>query len=172
MTFIKKLGLGTWISCAVVLLALVGMIIYAVALSSGTGLVIASGSDLFYDMARESDAAMPAAVTTCGIIAIVALVVAIVLGQIKAEGAVGSVIDVVASILRMAAPALLIITFLFFIYGSLTGIGWTYFSNEELEIYAEAKAVGASVITGLVFFFIAAIAAIVAAFQPLAKKDA
>ena len=109
-------------------------------------------------------------VVTCGILALVFFAAAIVLGQFKFEGIVGKVVDVVTGALRIVAPALILAATLYFVYGSLTGLGWTFFSNEELEIYSQAISTGNMVITGLVIFAIASVAGIVSVFFSLVKK--
>lgn len=172
MNIIKRQGIGTWITLGTILLSLIALIIYNAALGAGTGLAIASGSEMFYESTRPADSAMISSVMVCGVIALVLLVVAIVLSQFKFEGIVGKVCDCVAGACRIIAPALIMVAFLQFVYGSFTGLGWTFFSNAELEIYAEAIKVGKQVITGLIFFAIAAVAAIVASFFAITKKDA
>ena len=172
MNFIKKQGAGAWISIVTVIVAIVALIIYGAALSAGMGLEIASGSQPFYEASRPEDSVMLSTVVTCGVIALVALAVAVVLGQFKSEGIVGKVCVIVSGALRIVAPALLIIALLNFVYGSFTGLGCTYFSNEELAIYPEAIAVGRQVIVGLVFFAVAAVASIVAAFFGVVKTEA
>ena len=171
MNFIKKQGAGAWISIVTVIVAIVALIIYGAALSAGMGLEIASGSQPFYEASRPEDSVMLSTVVTCGVIALVALAVAVVLGQFKSEGIVGKVCVIISGALRIVAPALLIIALLNFVYGSFTGLGWTFFSNEELAIYPEAIAVGRQVIVGLVFFAVAAVASIVAAFFGVVKKE-
>ena len=47
MNIIKKQGLGTWISLGAIVIAIIALIIYGAALGSGTGLTIASGSEVF-----------------------------------------------------------------------------------------------------------------------------
>lgn len=150
---------------------MIAIILYGAALASGTDLLIASGSQLFYEATRPEDAAMMSTVLTCGIIAIALFVVAIVLAQFKVEGVVGKVLECVVGACRIVAPALLIVTTLYFVYGSFTGLGWTFFSNEELVIFDEAVATGRTVITGIVFFLLAAIADIVGAYFEVSKKD-
>jgi len=167
----KKQGIGTWICVAALVFAIVAFVLYGMAVSAGTGLTIASGSDLFYDMTRPEDTAMAPAVVSCSIIAIICLVGAIVLSQLQFDGVVGKVVNVVVTVLRIAAPALLVIALLYFAYGSFTGLGWTFFSNEELEIYPAAKAVGTQVITGAVFYALAFITATVAAFFRIPKDE-
>lgn len=171
MNFIKKQGAGTWISIVTVIVAVIALIIYGAALGAGMDLEIASGSQPFYQANRIEDSQMMTLVVTCGVLALAFLVVAVVVGQFKSEGIVGKVCGIVSGALRIVAPALLIIALLNFVYGSFTGLGWTFFSNEELTIYPEAIAVGKQVITGLVFFAVAAVASIVAAFFGVVKKE-
>ena len=171
MSYIKKQGAGTWISIITVIVGIVALIIYGAATGAGMGLEIASGSQPFYEASRPEDSAMLSTVVTCGVIALVCLAVGIVLGQFKSDSIVGKVCAILSGALRIVAPALLLLVLLNFAYGSLTGLGWTFFSNEELSIAAEAIAVGKQVITGLVFFAVAAVAAIVAAFFGVVRKE-
>ncbi len=170
MNFIKKQGLGTWITLGTIVLSVIALIIYGAALASGMDFMIASGSELFYEASRPEDSVMMTMVVTCGILALVFFAAAIVLGQFKFEGIVGKVVDVVTGALRIVAPALILAATLYFVYGSLTGLGWTFFSNEELEIYSQAISTGNMVITGLVIFAIASVAGIVSVFFSLVKK--
>ncbi len=172
MNFIKKQGVGAWITLGVILTSLVGLIIYGVAIKGGMDLTIASGSQPFYQADRPEDSTMMTMVVTCGVIALVFSVAALVLGQFKFDGIVGKIVGGIVGAMRIVASALLIATFLYFLYGSFTGLGWTFFSNEELEIAPEATAVGKQVITGIVFIVISAIAAIVASFFTITKKTA
>lgn len=171
MNFIKKQGVGTWITLGTVVLSVIALIIYGVALGGGMDLIIASGSQPFYEAARAEDSTMMTMVVTCGIISLVFMVAALVLSQFKFDGIVGTVVNTIVGALRIVAPALLVCTFLYFAYGSFTGLGWTFGSNEELEIYAAAKTVGTQVIVGLVFFVLAGIAGVVASFFGMVKKD-
>lgn len=171
MNFIKKQGIGTWISLGAILLSIIALIIYGAAIGTGDGLTIASGSENFYDFNRAPDSQMKSLVVVCAVLSLVFLVVAIVLGELKLQGITGKVCEVAGNALRIVAPALLIVAFLNFLYGSFTGLGWTFFSNEELVIFADAISVGQQVIAGLVIFVIAAIAAIVAAFFGMVKKE-
>lgn len=169
MNFIKKQGLGTWLSILSVIIAIVGLAIYGSAVNAGNLLEIANGSQPFYDMSRGEDAVMAGTVVTCGILALVFIVLSVVLGQIKPNGILGTVCEFVAGALRIVVPVLLMLTFLYFLSGSFTGLGWTFFSNEELEIFPEAVGVGKMVITGLIMFFLASVAAVVAAYFAIAK---
>ncbi len=171
MNFIKKQGIGTWISLGTILLSIIALIIYGAAIGAGDGLTIASGSEVFYDANRTADAAMMSTVVVCGVLALIFLAAAIVLGELRFEGIAGKVCAIASNALRIVAPALIIVAVLNFLYGSFTGLGWTFFSNAELTIYAEAIAVGKQVIAGLVFFVLAAVAAVVAAFFAIVKKQ-
>ena len=171
MNFIKKQGIGTWISLGAMVLTLIALIIYGAALAAGTDLTIASGSELFYETVRDADKTMISIVPVCGSLALVFLALAIVLGELRFDGILGKVCGWLCGALRIVAPALIMVTLLNVLYGSFTGLGWTFFSNEELSIYAEATAVGKQVITELVFFVIAAIATIVGAFFTMVKEE-
>ena len=169
----KKIhGIGTWLCIMAIVLAIIGFVLYLTSVSAGNNLAIASGSESFYDMARPEDSVMQVAVTPCSIIAIICLVAGLILSLIKVEGAAAKVCGVCAGILRIAAPALLMIAGLYFLYGSFTGIGWTFFSNAELAIYPEATAVGTQVIAGIVLMVLAAIVAAIAAYAEIQKKNA
>lgn len=171
MNIVKKQGIGTWISLGTLLLALIGLIIYGVAIQSGAGVQTANGGELFYDVSLSDYGNMTSTVTACGIICLVLIVAAIAVSQFKFEGIVGTVCDVIVGAVRILVPVLLILVLLAFLNGSFTGLGWTFFSNEELEINPEAITAGKQVITGLVFFGIAAVAGIVAAFFGMVKKE-
>lgn len=172
MDFIKKQGIGTWITLATIILSVIGFILYGVALNSGMGLTIANGSQPFYDAGRDEDSVMIATVTALGIIALVAFIASIALKEVKLNGTAAKVTSIVSDALRIIAPALLFIVMLTFVYGSFTGLGWTFFSNEELEIYPKAISTGKTVITGAVFFLLAAISGTVASFFEITKKQA
>lgn len=171
MKLVNKQGLGSWITLAALLFALIAFILYNVALGGGMDLLVASGSEPFYQAIRPEDSAMMSTVVPCGVLGLISLVLAVVLGQFRLNGIVGKVCDIVVGAFRIAAPVLLMAALLYFAYGSFTGLGWTFFSNEELAIYPEATAVGTQVITGLVFFGISAVAGIVAAFFAITKKE-
>ena len=172
MTILKKQGAGAWICLAALVFALIALILYGTAVSAGDKLQIASGSELFYDMTRPEDSAMGPVVVPCAVLAILFLAAGLILGQIRMEGTAGKVRDVCSGILRIAAPALLAIALFYFLYGSFTGIGWTFFSNAELAINPQATAVGTQVVTCLVFFALAMIGAAVAAYFEIPKKAA
>ncbi|MDD6240163.1 MAG: hypothetical protein PUA93_01060 [Eubacteriales bacterium] len=170
--WIKKQSVAFWLTLSTVVLAIVGLILYGVALGSGMGLSIANGSQPFYQADRDEDAVMIATVLPCGILAVVALIASVVLEQFSSKGGIaGKVMDIVGDVLRVAGPVLLFVVAINFVYGSFTGLGWTFFSNSELEIYPKAISTGKTVITGIVFFLIAAICSVVSTFFSLKKPD-
>lgn len=166
----KKQTLGTWISLVAVLITVIGLVVYNMALQSGMGLAIANGSQPFYEMGRDEDAVMMTMVIPCAVIAMGLLVVAIILGQVRVRGAFSKIINVISGIMRIAAPALILTTLLYFLYGSFTGLGWTFFSNAELEIYPQAISTGITAIAGLACFAVAGLASIIASFFDVVKE--
>ena len=161
----KKQGFGMWLSLVAIIAAVVAFVVYGQAIVAGENLQIASGSEVFYDVSADYYESMVNTVGTYSIVAIVLLGVAIVLGQFQ-----NKVFSIITSIVRIVAPVILMVAFLNFLNGSFTGIGWTFFSNEELVIYEEATAVGNQVIIGLVAFAVAAVVAIFSAFFAITKK--
>lgn len=168
--FVKKQGVAVWLSLVVIICAVVGVILYASALGSGMDLSIANGSQPFYQKGRNEDAVMMATVVPCVIIALVALVASIVLDQFSSkEGMVGKVMGIAADVLRMGTPVCLFIAALYFVYGSFTGIGWTFFSNAELEIFPQAIATGKKVIVGIIFLVVGGLISVVSSFFAMKK---
>lgn len=156
----KTISIASILSLIAVVAVVVGVILLNVVMAAGEGLEIASGSQPFYDFTRPEDSAMKTFTIAFSIVGIVLLVANVVLGQLEGN----KIIKIVADVLKIAAPAVLLVAALYFAFGSFTGLGWTYFSNEELQIYPEAIAVGGKVITGIVFSFVAAVLALVASF--------
>ena len=96
MDFIKKQGIGTWITLATIVLSIIGLILYGVALNSGMGLTIANGSQPFYDAGRDEDSVMIATVTALGIIALVAFIASIGLKEASFNGTAAKVTNIVS----------------------------------------------------------------------------
>lgn len=163
----KKQGFGMWLTLLAIIATVVGYVIYGQAIVAGDGLLIASGSEAFYDTNAAYFTKMTATVEPLAIVAIVALVVAVVLGQFQNKA-----FSVITSIVRVAIPVIIMVALLGFLEGSFTGLGWTFFSNEELEIYAEAIAVGNQVLTALIAFAAAMVLSIFASFFAISKKVA
>lgn len=160
MNIMKKQGVGAYITLVAAVLAIVGLITYAMTVATGNEQQVANGGEYFLIKDELGS------VTAVGIIAVVCLVLSLVASQFP-----GKVCEIVAYVLRAAAPALLICTFVFFLNGTLTGLGWTFFSNEELVIYDAAIKAGQLTITTLVIWFVAALVGMVGAFFNVTKKD-
>lgn len=171
MEIVKKQGIGAWLSLAATVITVIGLIIYGVALGAGNGVQTANGGELFYDPSLALYGSMTATVTACGIICLLLLVCAIVVSQFKFEGIVGTVCNVAVGVARIVVPALLMLALLTFLNGSFTGLGWTFFSNEELTINPQAITAGTQVITAAVFFILATVASVVATFFGMVKKE-
>ncbi len=161
----KKKGIGNWLCFVACALAVAGLVLYTMAVGAGDKLQIASGSDLFYDMTRPEDAEMAAKVLPFGIAAIALFAASFIFSQFTS----GKFGELLAGLFRIAAPAIVLVTILYFAYGSFTGMGWTFFSNEELEIYPQATAVGQQVIIGIALYALSFIIGIISAFCALPK---
>lgn len=163
----KKQGFGMWLSLIAIIAAVVAFVMYKQVLVDGEMLIIASGSEFFYDPNAAYYATMVEAVAPLTVVGVALLALSILLGQI-----LNGYFGILTSLLRVVAPAVLMVAFLQFLYGSFTGLGWTYFSNEELEIYEKALEVGQNVIITLGCFAGAAVLSMIAAFFKISKKVA
>ncbi len=151
----------TWLSALTLLLTVAALVVTALALQAGNELYVASASEFFYSFSRAEEATMIPMLIACGAGAIAAIGL-----SIAAERSSNKLASCFAGIFKIAVPALLMVSLLYLAFGSLTGLGWTFFSNAELVIFAEAKAVGYQVIAALALLFVAAILAIINAFLP------
>ena len=162
---LKKQALGAYLTLGALVLAIVGLILYGATIAAGNGVQVANGGEI-YLQAKDFGG-----VTVLGIFSVVFLLAGCLIGQLKLQGIVGKVVDVVGYAFRVLAPVFLILTFVGFLNGTLTGLGWTFFSNEELEIYAAAKRAGTLNIVALVFFVLAFVVAIVSSFFKITKEE-
>lgn len=162
---LKRQALGAYITLGALVLAIVGLILFGATLAAGDGVQTANGGELYL---IASDPIF-GTVTTLGIFSVLFYLVGCLAGQFRFAGIVGKVIDAVGYVFRVLAPVFLILTFVAFLNGTLTGLGWTFFSNEELEINPDAITAGYINITGLAFIIVSAVAGIVAAFFKVTK---
>ena len=163
----KKQGFGMWLSLLAIIAAVVAFVIFGQVIVAGDMLTIANGSEPFYNSSLESYTNMVETVNLCAIAGMAALAVAILLGQFQ-----NKFFNIVVGIVRIAIPVLFMVALLSFLEGSFTGLGWTFFSNEELEIFAEAIAVGEQTFIGLIAFAAAMVLSIFASFFAISKKVA
>lgn len=161
----KKQGFGMWLSLLAILVSVFAFIVYSDVIIAGNGLLIASGSEPFYDSGIEAYGKMMDTVSLYTLVAVALLVVAMIIGQCQWR-----IFNIIVSFIRVAVPAVFMIVLLGFLEGSFTGLGWTFFSNEELEIYAEAIAVGKEAIIALVAFAAAMVLSLFANFFAISKK--
>ncbi len=163
---VEKIGSNTtWLSILTLLLAAAALVLAALAINAGNKLEVASGSEYFYDLGRAEETAMLPMLIGFGAGSVVAILLSMI-----ADRSASKFLSIIAGILKIAIPAALMAALLYFTFGSLTGLGWTFFSNAELEIYAAATAVGQQVIISLALFFVAVIVSLITAFIPTSKK--
>lgn len=164
MNLIKKQGIGSFVTLGTILISIIALIIYGVTLSTGDNVQVANGGEMF--LFKEEFGS----VTLVAVLGLIFLVLGLIIPNIKTTGTVSKILNFVADTLRIIAPALFIYTFVIFLNGTLTGLGWTFFSNEELEINPVAIEAGKLTITTLIFFVIAFITSLVGAFFPITKQ--
>lgn len=155
----KKFSAGAWIACCAAVLSLVALIVYSINIASAgyfQGAVV-TNQVLF------------------SILAILLLAVAIVIGQLKLDGAVGKVLKLIAGCCQIVAPVLLAACLINLIAARVEGLGFIYFSNADVALEVQTPANLSSAtgsIASMVCYGVAMIAAIVAAFTNVWKKEA
>ncbi len=151
----KKLSVGTWITCIAVLLAVVALIAY------GSNI---RGEGYYKDAAVNN---LPLAVWG----AVICLALAAVMYLLKD----GKIVEIVTGILRVGAPALLAYALMNLIAGRVDGLGYIFFSNADVakEVQTAANMGSArTAIWSMALLGAAMLVAVVAAFFSLRKKDA
>ncbi len=153
---IKKQSAGIWINVLVVILTLVSLIVYGVNISSEGYFKNGSVKNL----------------VVYGVIVAVMLAAVIILAQQKLDGTAAKVAEIVSGILRIAAPVLLMLCLVGLISARAEGLGFIYFSNEDvlLEIQtAENMSSATGTIANMICLGTAVVAAMIAAFFGLHK---
>lgn len=156
---LKKFSAGAWIACCAAVLTLISLIVYAINVGSAGYFQGASVSNL----------------VLYSILAIVLLCAALVIGQLKLNGTVGKVLKLVAGCCQIVAPVLIAFCLINLIAARVEGLGFIYFSNADviLEVQTPANLSSASgAIASMVCYGVSMIAAIVAAFVNVWKKEA
>ncbi len=159
MNFIKKQTIGNWLTLAALVFALISAIIYGVNVGSAG-----------YFKGRTSEPLVAATV-----IAILFAAAILVLSSLKFKGIVGKVLDIVIGAMKILVAVLLIFALLQFVATRVEGLGFIYFSNADViqEVQTPANLASASTaVTGFVFYGIAWLIAVVAAFFGFRKKNA
>lgn len=157
MNVIKKFSVGAWITLVAAVMAVVSVIVYAVNIGSAGYFQNAAVSNL---------------IVFC-VLAAAALVVAVILGQVKLSGPAGSGLALVQGALQIAAPVLLTLCLANLVAARAEGLGFIYFSNADviLEVQTPANLASATgTIANMVCLAVAAVIGIVGAFCGLRKK--
>lgn len=158
MNVIKKLSVGAWITLAAAVLAIVSVIVYTVNI----------GSAGYFQNAAVSNLAV-----FC-VLAAAALVIAIVLSQVRLSGPAASAAELAQGALQIAAPALLTLCLANLVAARAEGLGFIFLSNADviLEVQTPANMASATgTIANMVCLGVAAVVGIVGAFCTLRKKE-
>ncbi|MBR3020100.1 MAG: hypothetical protein IKH57_24025 [Clostridia bacterium] len=151
----KKLTAGVWITCVAAVLAIAALCVYGVNI----------GGEGYYKDAAVNNFTL----VVCG--AVLCLAAAIALYQFKG----GKVVEIVTGVLRVAACALIAFGLMNLIAGRVDGLGYIYFSNADVakEVQTAANLASAqTAIWSMALLGTAMLAAVIAAFFSLRKKDA
>lgn len=158
MNVIKKFSVGAWITLAAAVLAIVSIIVYTVNISSAGYFQNAAVSNL---------------IPFC-VLAIVALVAAVALGQLKLPAPASTVMELVTGTLQIVAPVLLTLCLANLVAARAEGLGFIYFSNADviLEVQTPDNMASATgTIANMVCLGVAMVVGIVGAFCTLRKKE-
>lgn len=156
---IKKFSAGAWISCAAAVLALVALIAYVVNISSAGYFQNATVTNL----------------VLFNVLAILALAVVVVLGQLKMSGSAATAVDLVSGILQILVPVALAFCLISLVAARAQGLSFIYFSNADVAMEVQTPANMASAtgtIVNMVCLAIATLAGLVGAFCNPRKKAA
>lgn len=158
MNVIKKFSVGAWITLAAAVLALVSVIVYTVNI----------GSAGYFQNAAVSN------LTVFCILAAAALVIAVVLGQVKLSGPAASAVELAQGALQIAAPVLLTLCLANLVAARAEGLGFIFLSNADviLEVQTPANMASATgTIANMACLAVAMVIGIVGAFCSLRKKE-
>ncbi len=159
MNIVKKLSVGAWIALVAAVLSLVSLIVYTVNISS----------EGYFQNASVTNLAL-----FC-VLAIVLLVAAVALGQLQLKGSAATAVEIVSGIMQIAAPVLLTFCLINLIAARAQGLGFIYFSNEDVikEVQTAANLSSATgTIANMVCLAVSVLAGMVGAFCNTGKKAA
>ncbi len=151
----KKLSVGAWFTCIAVVLAIVAFFVY----TSNIG-----GEGYYKDASVTNLPLMIWGAVIC-LVAAVALYMA----------ADGKVIEILSGILRIGAPCLMAWALMNLIAGRVDGLGYIYYSNADVakEVQTAANMASAgSAVWSMALLAAAIVAAVIAAFLSLRRKNA
>lgn len=155
---LKRQPVGIWLNILVAVLTVVSVIVYSINISSEGYFKDASVSNM---------------IAYC-VVVIVMLAVVIALAQLKLAGTADAAVEIGSGFLRIVIPVLLVLCLVSLISARAEGLGFIYFSNEEVlkEVQTPANMSSASgTIANMICLGVAAIFAMIAAFFTLRRKD-
>lgn len=157
MNIVKKFTVGSWITLAAAVLALVSVIVYTVNIGSA---------------GYFQNAAVANMIPLC-VLVVVALAAAVAIGQLNLSGPAATVVDLLTGALQIAAPVLLVLCLANLVAARAEGLGFIYFSNADviLEVQTPDNLSSATgTIANMVCLGVAAVAGMAGAFCNLRKK--
>lgn len=154
---LKKLGIGAYIACGTILLAVISWIIYG-ANVLGAGYFQGQGVPF---------------VVLFTILAIVCECLAIVLGFVKKDGIVGKVLGVLQSLLLVGGIVLLMSSALLIIGNRAQGLGFIFGADENAraEFTADDYASAGGAIISFVFYMVSWLVAVFVPFFKITKEE-
>lgn len=158
MNVIKKFSVGAWITLAAAVLAVVSIIVYTVNI----------GSAGYFQNAAVSN------LTAFCVLAVAALVLAVILGQVKLSSPAACAVELLQGVLQIAAPVLLTLCLANLVAARAEGLGFIFLSNADviLEVQTPDNMASATgTIANMICLGVAMLAGLVGAFCGMRKKD-
>lgn len=158
MNVIKKFSVGAWITLAAAVLAVVSVIVYTVNI----------GSAGYFQNAAVSN------LTAFCVLAVAALVLAVILGQMRLSGPAACAVELLQGVLQIAAPVLLTLCLANLVAARAEGLGFIFLSNADviLEVQTPDNMASATgTIANMICLGVAMLAGLVGAFCGMRKKD-
>ncbi len=158
MSLMKKQSAGVWAALVAAVLALASIIVYSMNI----------GSAGYFQNAAVSNM-----ITYC-VLAVVLLLAAIALAQLKLTGGAATAAELLKGAMQIAVPVLLSLCLIRLLAARAEGLGFIYFSNPDviLEVQTPANLSSATgSIVNMVCLAVATVSGMVAAFFNLKKKE-
>lgn len=154
---LKKLGIGAYLACATIVLAIVSLIIYSANVA---------GEGYFHNQSVPN-------VVLFTIFAIICELCAIVLGFIKKDGMLGRIINILQSILLVGGIVFLMSAGILIIGARAQGLGFIFGADENAraEFKAADYASANGAITSFVFYMVTWLISAVVPFFGITKKE-
>lgn len=114
---LKKLPIGAYVICLSIIVAIAGLVTYSLNISNAG-----------YFKGQRVNNFVPFI-----IIAIIAWIIAIVLGQINVADTAKKVLNVVSGLLQIISPALIAASLMNMVSSRASGLGYIFFSNADVS---------------------------------------